>query len=238
LSSSMPRRAHTHSAQKVRFSRDGDQFHYSWAARRCLKLLSSASGLVAITIEGTSVADVSRKGVDAGTEVIDVAEYSGSEDPLAATSIRYIQLKHSTVKLGLPWPPGGLQKTLAGFAKRYVALTTGSTAKTPTVVQFSFVSNRPIGSDLTQTIEDAARGRRSRHPRVLKKLQTFTKLKGAQFSSFCRCLQLLGDEDNFLTQRLALAEDILRIRCRFQTHRSGLENVLRSSIPGALSTLA
>jgi hypothetical protein len=35
-------------------SRDGDQFHYLWAARRCLKLLSSDSGLVAVSIEGPS----------------------------------------------------------------------------------------------------------------------------------------------------------------------------------------
>jgi hypothetical protein len=42
---------------------------------------------------------------------------------------------------------------------------------------------------------------------VLKKLEAFTKLRGAQLSSFCRCLQLLDDEDNFLVQRFALAED-------------------------------
>jgi hypothetical protein len=38
----------------VRFSRDGDQFHYSWAARRCLRLLRRMSDLVAISVEGAS----------------------------------------------------------------------------------------------------------------------------------------------------------------------------------------
>jgi hypothetical protein len=37
----------------VRPSRDGDQFHYLWAARRCLRLLSAQSDLVAISIEGS-----------------------------------------------------------------------------------------------------------------------------------------------------------------------------------------
>lgn len=51
----MTRSSQTNVADLVRFSRDGDQFHYSWAARRCLKLLSS--DLLAVTIEAASSAD-------------------------------------------------------------------------------------------------------------------------------------------------------------------------------------
>ncbi|UNM17104.1 hypothetical protein K0P33_16015 [Pseudomonas sp. ArH3a] len=36
----------------VRASREGDQFHYLWAARRPLRLLTLESGFIAITIEG------------------------------------------------------------------------------------------------------------------------------------------------------------------------------------------
>jgi len=39
---------------KVRFSRDGDQFHYLWAARLCLKLILPTTHLIAISIEGVS----------------------------------------------------------------------------------------------------------------------------------------------------------------------------------------
>jgi hypothetical protein len=57
----------------VRASRDGDQFHYLWAARRCLRLLSATSGLVAITIEGASPSESSTgNAVEAGEELIDV----------------------------------------------------------------------------------------------------------------------------------------------------------------------
>ena len=38
----------------VRPSRDGDQFHYLWAARRCLLLLAPKRDLVAISVEGAS----------------------------------------------------------------------------------------------------------------------------------------------------------------------------------------
>src|SRR5680860_1393784 len=107
----------------VRFSRDGDQFHYLWAARRCLRLLSPLSNLVAIAIEGASTSETKNGGTtEAGEEIIDVAEYYGSEDLKKSDCIRYIQLKHSTQHSNDPWPPSGLEKTLHGFAKRYKSL--------------------------------------------------------------------------------------------------------------------
>jgi hypothetical protein len=45
------------STDLVRSSRDGDQFHYYWAARQCLKLLLPGSGLAAVSIEGSSPQD-------------------------------------------------------------------------------------------------------------------------------------------------------------------------------------
>ena len=74
----------------VRPSRDGDQFHYLWAARRCLRLLSPTDGLAAITIEGASPQEIQNGGpVEAGEEQIDVAEYYGSEALREATRVRY-----------------------------------------------------------------------------------------------------------------------------------------------------
>jgi hypothetical protein len=107
----------------VRYSRDGDQFHYFWAARRCLFLLSPNSNLKAITIEGASPSETPDEGrITTAEELIDVAEYYGSENIEQSTLIRYIQLKHSTVRTDKAWMPGELEKTLEGFAKRYKAL--------------------------------------------------------------------------------------------------------------------
>jgi hypothetical protein len=104
----------------VRPSRDGDQFHYLWAARRWLKLLSPDSGLVAVTIEGPSP-DEQPGGppVEAGEELI---EYFGSEDIKQARLVRYMQLKHSTLHANDPWTASGLEKTIGGFARRYAEL--------------------------------------------------------------------------------------------------------------------
>ena len=105
---------------EVRFSRDGDQFPYLWAARRCLRLLSPTDGLTAVTIEGASPREIENgRAVEAGEEQIDVGEYYGSETLREATRVRYIQLKHSTKNPTRPWPPGGLAKTIRGFAEKY-----------------------------------------------------------------------------------------------------------------------
>lgn len=192
---------------KVRFSRDGDQFHYLWAARRCLRLLSPASGLVAITIEGPSSKEiVSGDSVEAGEELIDVGEYYGSEDLGKATFVRYLQLKHSTQQPNEAWPPSGLEKTLSGFAKRYLELAnrfgSGSLDKR---VEFCFISNRPINSDFMEAIEDAATMATTRHPTELKKLEKFTSLTGTQLSAFCQLLRLEGGHAAYRLQRETLA---------------------------------
>lgn len=76
---------------KVRFSRDGDQFHYLWAARRCLGLLVPDSGLVAVSIEGASPREVEPGDpVAVGEKVIDIAEYYGSEEIEKASFVRYL----------------------------------------------------------------------------------------------------------------------------------------------------
>lgn len=87
-------RSHAHpyaNETENRFSRDGDQFHYLWAARRCLQLLSIQSDLLAISIEGSSRQESgSESPARAGEEVIDIAEYFGSEEIKNARLVRYL----------------------------------------------------------------------------------------------------------------------------------------------------
>ncbi len=58
----------------VKYSREGDVFHYRWAARRCLKLINPRSPLKSVVIEG------SKENALAGEYVIDVADYEGLDD--------------------------------------------------------------------------------------------------------------------------------------------------------------
>ena len=194
---------------KVRSSRDGDQFHYLWAARRCLRLLSSTDGLIAITIEGsTPKGTQAGELVETGEEQVDVAEYYGSEELREATLVRYVQLKHSTQNPNQPWVPSRLEKTIRGFAERYQELQkrfkkTGFTMP----VEFCFISNRPIRANLMEAIEDAASGNASRHPNILRKLKESTSLSGERLSAFCRLLKLEGELDDYWLQRADLGRE-------------------------------
>ncbi|RWL80907.1 MAG: NACHT domain-containing protein [Mesorhizobium sp.] len=193
----------------VRPSRDGDQFHYLWAARRCLNLLLPGSDLKSVTIEGASPSDKTADGpIRAGEEVIDVAEYFGDSDFKRATLVRYIQLKHSTEAPNTPWPASGLENTISGFAKRYKAILAASakSGKHP-VLEFLFVSNRPISPAVIEAVRNAAKGLPVK-PVDLKKLEGFTGLTGAELQAFCKLLKLEGKHDALWDQRNILFQDV------------------------------
>src|SRR4051812_22306580 len=95
-------------ADRLRASRDGDQFHYQWAARQSLKLLRRDSNLVAIAVEGVSAKDTDDPD---GEQVVDLAEYYGSEDLADAARVVYRQLKHSTYRSDKEWGVSGLSGT-------------------------------------------------------------------------------------------------------------------------------
>src|SRR5438445_10559238 len=105
-------------SQLVRASRDGDQFHYLWAARRCLRLLLPLSDLAAITIEGASPHEDENDPSASSQEdaIIDLAEYFGSEHLKHASLVRYMQLKHSTLQTDKHWVPSELAHTLDGLS--------------------------------------------------------------------------------------------------------------------------
>ena len=104
MNQSETRQDRVRGASLVRPSRDGDQFHYLWAARRCLLLLSPEQDLVGVSIEGVSPDETSQEPADpAGDTVIDVAEYYGYTDRTRALRIRYLQLKHSSHRTQEAW---------------------------------------------------------------------------------------------------------------------------------------
>jgi hypothetical protein len=67
----------------VRYSRTGDIFHYRWADRRCLRLISPKSLLRQIVIEGSKEDEMD------GEYVIDVAEFSESIKGDLSTETHY-----------------------------------------------------------------------------------------------------------------------------------------------------
>ncbi|KZK75237.1 MAG: hypothetical protein A3K90_04235 [Pelodictyon luteolum] len=194
----------------VRPSRDGDQFHYLWAARRCLGLLSAQSDLVAISIEGPSPDErAGEPPISVGEEVIDIAEYFGSEDFQEARLVRYMQLKHSTLHASEPWTASGLEKTIQGFTKRYQELLrTFSTDELAAKLQFWFVTNRPIVSDFAEAVADAAAETIPRHPYELQKLERFSSLDGDFLTAFLKLLHFEDRQDDYWNQRNILFQDV------------------------------
>ena len=196
-------------ASLVRFSRDGDQFHYLWAARRCLLLLSPDQDLVGVSIEGVSPDEnVSRISDPAEDTVIDVAEYYGYTDRTRARRIRYLQLKHSSRRTREAWTASGLEKTLTKFSTKYKSLLQEFSAQdVKGRFGFGFVTNRPISPTIAQAVEDAAHGAGPRHPAELEKLERITGLAGAELLAFCSLLRLEGGQDDSWDQRNILFQE-------------------------------
>lgn len=166
----------------LRPSRDGDQFHYTWAARQSLRLLDKDSGLHALHVEAVdpseqprfpvskiAIADspVSEEDTGTGDEVIDLAEYWGSSDIDHTDRVVYRQFKHSTRYGDQPWTFSYLTKTLLGFARKYRTLK----AEHPAIldrVEFEFVSNRPPAASAIQALNELRNGTLSSATRTIR----------------------------------------------------------------------
>lgn len=193
----------------VRPSRDGDQFHYHWAARQCLALLPGTNDLVAVTVEGASVDEAEKDSIEAGEQLIDVGLYYGTENRDSAKLVRYVQLKHSTRRSLEAWTASGLEKTIKGFAERYAKLLERYSADdTAQRFRFEFTTNRPIEQKLSETLADLASGAVARHPKLQQALIDFTGLGGVKAIEFLRLFFAEGGEEALWAQRNLLAREI------------------------------
>lgn len=191
----------------VRATRDGDHFHYVWAARRCLRLLAPGASLVAVTIEGVSAReDGAGPPLAAGEDVVDLAEYHGNQDFRQASRVDYRQLKHSTRQTSAPWTPSGLAGTLAGFGARYMALCDRyGAAVVDERIGFHFVSNRPIAANVLESVTDLATGSSPHASRTSAELVRHTHLPATRVPAFFARLNLHGGEGDLWKQADLLA---------------------------------
>ena len=194
----------------VRPSRDGDQFHYLWAARRCLPLLSSREDLVGIAIEGSSPHELpSDAAALEGEEAIDIVEYYGNQDPSKARLVRYMQLKHSSRHAAEHWTASGLKKTLTDFSRRYLDLLRRfNHDDVVNKFEFWFVTNRPISPAFLEAVSKAAQETVPRHPAELHKLEHYTGLEGPELGSFCSVLRFEPRQDDYWDQRNILVQEV------------------------------
>ena len=192
----------------VRSSRDGDQFHYQWAARQCLELLPGGNDLVAVTIEGPSVEESEGDDIEGGEQLIDVGLYYGAESRGEAQLVRYVQLKHSTRRAREPWTASGLKKTIRGFAERYAQLAERYPAdQLAQRFRFEFTTNRPIDPKVKEALADLASRDDARHPDIQQTLVEFTGLDQSHAALFFSLFSAEGDEGDLWAQRNLLTQD-------------------------------
>ncbi len=198
----------TNDSDLVRASRDGDQFHYHWAARHCLSLLPGVSDLVAISIEGASAAE-GPGSTNEGDELIDVGLYFGSEALKDAHLVRYVQLKHSTQRMQEPWTASGLKKTLEGFSEKFANLRkTFTWDDLKDKLRFTFTTNRPIDEKVTDSLKDIAEGSTARHSTVAKTLLRYVKGLDGEATNFFKLFSVEAGEPDLWNQRNLLFKDV------------------------------
>jgi hypothetical protein len=179
----------------VRYSRAGDVFHYRWAARRCLSMINPNSKIKNIVIEGSNEPDL------LGEYVMDVTEYSesvkGSNEDIA-----YFQFKHTTTKDDQCFQPNELEKTIKGFAERFLEHKNNPKTNLGSV-KFSIITNHLINNHFKQDILKIGTGRNTSNKNKTK-LEKYTSLIGQDLQEFCAALELIDSEGNYANQKYEL----------------------------------
>ncbi len=190
---------------RVRASRDGDRFHYTWAADRLLGLLSPATQLQQITVEGLG-SDPSDEEPD-GAEAIDLAEFYGDlEGEFTCLVVR--QFKYSTLHPNANFTLGETREVLEKFAQLDPALRAKYSQAS---VRFSIVTNKPIASEVRTAVHVLATG----EPAV----------PGSAADRLTKGIPLGGDELPELCDRLALEDHqpgVTALRCELDQEIGGL----------------
>ena len=129
------------SSRIVRASRDGDRFHYVWAASRLLHLLDPSTRLLQLTVEGTgaTVGEAEPK----GSEVIDIIEFYGDQNGVVSELV-VTQFKHSTLNSTTPLGIAEVGDIIAKFALLDNSSGDLRASHPGAEIHFAIITNRPV----------------------------------------------------------------------------------------------
>lgn len=187
--------------ERVRASRDGDRFHYTWAAARLLRLLSPASDLQQISIEGLGAAPADEE--PEGAEVIDLVEFYGSPEN-DFTSLEVRQFKHSTLRPNDNFTVSEVRDVLAKFAQLDDSLCAQYPGAT---IRFSIVTNKPIAPAAIRAVHEIANGQ-SRVGSPGDRLTDGAESSADAWASVCSRLDLRGSVPGITALRRGLDREI------------------------------
>lgn len=189
-------------SERVRASRDGDRFHYTWGAARLLQLLSPASNLQQVSVEGAGPTR-SEEEPD-GSEVIDLTEFYGPPEE-NFTSLEVRQFKHSTLHPDENLTLGEVRKVFSKFAQLDDVLRTQHPRAT---IRFSIVTNKPIAPEAIIAVRDLATGQPPAEGSPAARLKDAATLTAAAAASLCSRLDLRGHEPGITALRRGLDREV------------------------------
>jgi hypothetical protein len=144
---------------KVRASRDGHEFHISWAVRKSLQLVVQRDELVGIAVEGLEPGDQTRASAET-IEIADLVLYHGQSPGFTtARATTVIQLKYSVGSESKPFRASDAKKTIKKFADAYRDHKRNYGAQAvEEKLSFELVTNRPILPELVEALQALASG--------------------------------------------------------------------------------
>lgn len=187
------------SNELVAYSRQGDDFHYRWAARRCLKLIHPNSSLQTVVIEGSNEEEKE------GEYVIDVTEYYNTSND--KRQVKYYQLKHTTVQIDDPFILSDFKVTIEGFSSRF---SQHLSENNPPDFSFTIVTNRPIEFSFKQNIT-ALINEDQINDRFRETIEKYTGLKSDELRQFCKLIIFQDSEGDYNVQKDELRFEIAQL---------------------------
>nr|WP_291939011.1 hypothetical protein [Chryseobacterium sp.] len=184
----------------VGYSRAGDEFHYRWAARRCLRMLFPNSKLTSVVIEGSNEVNAP------GEYVIDLTEYAVNQK---VEHIDYYQLKHTTVQKESPFLLSDLKETIKGFFKRFVEHDEKGELENK-VISFILVTNRALADNFKNNLAAIANGTTVEN-RFLTTIKKYTSLDNGKLQKFCSSIRIEDGHGNYQEQKNELRVELTRI---------------------------
>jgi len=199
--------------EKPRASKDGNEFHETWAARRSLELLMPRDRLVGIAVEGFSSEDDENLSTEA-VEIADLVLYYGDDCSFgSAHRIEVSQFKYSVARHNKGFVASDAKKTLLKFAavdqEHYDVHGSNATQRK---LRFSIVTNRPIDPSFALAIEKLARGERSALPKVVEQANQIADACGlsqSRLESLLSRLELRGSMGSLSALKADIATRIV-----------------------------
>lgn len=190
---------------KVRASRDGHEYHEIWVARKSLELLNPNSDLEAISIEGLSPIDQNTAKSEE-VEIADVTLYYNGKEFSRSSKVSIIQFKYSVAYKNISVKASDIKKTIQKFADTYRNHLERHGTDASKKLNFQYITNRPIYSDLQKAINNIAFGTKNtgKFLKIENQFKVAAKLKDKQLKEFAGICKFSS-----YTQHLATSKDDL-----------------------------